>query len=262
MTEPAPGAGSDPSQLTTTARKEGSEFIIDGTKWLITGAEGATFAIIMAKIQGGSADGRATMFLSDMSAPGIRVARRLQTLDTSFTGGHSEVVFEGLRVPETAILGDVGEGYRYAQVRLAPARLTHCMRWLGAAVRAHEVASSYARTRTAFGRPLGEHGQIGAMLADNAIDIRTARLTIWHVAWMLDEGHSASVESSMAKVYCSEAISRTIDRCMQILGGLGVTEDTPVQRIFRDVRSFRIYDGPSEVHRWSIGRRIMKGLQV
>ncbi len=258
MTEPAPGAGSDPGQLATVARPDGDGFVIDGTKWLITGAEGAAFAIIMAKVAGGEADGRATMFLSPMDAPGIRIERLLDTLDTSFSGGHAVLRFEGLRVPASAVLGAVGEGYAYAQVRLAPARLTHCMRWLGSAVRAHDIAVSYARQRLAFGKRLGDHEGVSFMLADNEMDIHTARLTIWHTAWLLDQGERASSESSRAKVICSEAIWRVADRSMQILGGLGTTRDTVVERIFRDVRSFRIYDGPSEVHRWALGRRIMK----
>lgn len=128
MTEPPPGAGSDPSQLSTTARRDGDHYVIDGDKWLITGAEGAAFAIVMAKITGGEHEGRATMFLTDMDAPGIHIGRMLDTLDSSFVGGHAVMRFEDLRVHESDILGEVGEGYRYAQVRLAPARLTHCMR--------------------------------------------------------------------------------------------------------------------------------------
>jgi acyl-CoA dehydrogenase len=152
----------------------------------------------------------------------------------------------------------VGEGFRYAQVRLAPARLTHCMRWLGAAKRAHDVAADYARRRTAFGKPLGEHEGIGFMLADNEMDLHTSRLVIWHTAWVLDQGGRGGHESSMAKVICSEAIWRVVDRSVQILGGLGITDDTIVARLFREVRPFRIYDGPSEVHRWSIARRVLR----
>ena len=157
------------------------------------------------------------------------------------------------------MLGEVGKGFQYAQVRLAPARLTHCMRWLGSAVRAHDIATDYARKRMAFGKTLGEHEGVSFMLADNEMDMHTARLSIWHCAWLLDQGERGRNESSMAKVICSEAICRVVDRSMQILGGLGVTRDTVVERIFRDVRAFRIYDGPSEVHRFALGRRIVKG---
>jgi acyl-CoA dehydrogenase len=129
------------------------------------------------------------------------------------------------------------------------------MRWLGAARRAHDIATDYARRRTAFGKPLGEHAGVGCMLADNEMDIHQSRLVIWHTAWVLDRGERGTHESSMAKVLCSEAIWRVVDRSMQVLGGLGITDDTIVARLFREVRPFRIYDGPSEVHRWSIARR-------
>ena len=259
MTEPAPGAGSDPGQMQTTARREGNEWVIDGDKWLITGAEGAAFAIIMAKVVGGEGDGGATMFLADLPNPAIRIERTLDTMDSSFVGGHAVVRIDNLRLPADAVLGEVGQGFRHAQVRLAPARLTHCMRWLGSAIRAHEIATDYARRRTAFGKPLGSHEGVSFMLADNAMDIHTAQLTIWHAAWVLDKGERGGTESSMAKVVCSEAVARVADRSLQILGGLGITRDTVVERFYRDVRAFRIYDGPSEVHRWALGRRIVQG---
>jgi acyl-CoA dehydrogenase len=263
MTEPAPGAGADPSMLLTTARRAGGhnsgDFVIDGTKWLITGAVGAELAIIMAKTESDSlGPAGATMFLAPMSALGIHIERVLDTLDQYMSGGHAVVRLEGLRVPESAVLGRVGQGFRYAQARLAPARLTHCMRWLGAARRAHDIAADYARRRTAFGKPLGEHEGVGFMLADNEMDLHTCRLVIWHTAWVLDQGPRASRESSMAKVLCSEAIWRIVDRSMQVLGGLGITDDTIVAKIFREVRAFRIYDGPSEVHRWSLAQRLLR----
>ena len=255
MTEPPPGAGSDPSMLLSTATRDADSFRIDGRKWFITGAQGAAFAIIMAKVEGEGA----TMFLSDMNAPGIVVERTMDTLDECFPGGHGVVRFDGLRVPADAVLGEVGKGFKYAQVRLSPARLTHCMRWLGAARRAHDVAVDYARRREAFGKPIGEHEGIGFMLADNELDMHVARLAIWQCAWLLDQGDLALHESSRAKVIVSEAAWRVADRCVQILGGQGVTSETVVARIFADLRAFRIYDGPSEVHRWSIARRILKG---
>jgi len=259
MTEPAPGAGSDPAMLRTTARRDGADFIIDGTKWLITGAVGAELAIIMAKNNSDTLGPHgATMFLSPMRAPGIHIERVLDTLDRFMAGGHAVVRLDGLRVPESAVLGRVGAGFRYAQVRLAPARLTHCMRWLGAACRAHDIAADHARRRTAFSKPIGEHEGVGFMLADNEMDIHQSRLVIWHAAWVLDQGQRGTYESSIAKVICSEAIWRVVDRSMQILGGLGITDDTIVARLFREVRPFRIYDGPSEVHRWSIARRVLR----
>ena len=255
MTEPAPGAGSDPSMLATTATPDGDDYVIDGRKWFITGADGARLGIVMAMVPGVGA----TMFLTDMAAPGIVLERSMDTLDTCFPGGHGVLRFEGLRVPATAILGEVGQGFRYAQVRLSPARLTHCMRWLGAARRAHDVAVDYARQREAFGKPIAQHEGVGFMLADNEMDLHTSRLTIWHCASVLDQGHLGLHESSRAKVIVSEAVWRVADRCVQILGGQGVANETVVARIFADMRAFRIYDGPSEVHRWSLAKRIVKG---
>ena len=253
MTEPGPGAGSDPGMLATTAVREGENYVINGTKWLITGAEGAAYAIVMARME----DGSATMFLTDMDRAGIAVVRQMDAMDQCFTGGHGVVEFKNVCIPASDVLGEIGKGFRYAQVRLAPARLTHCMRWLGQARRAHEVATAYAASRRAFGKQLGEHEGVGFMLADNDMDLLTARLHIWHTAWLLDSGDKANFESSRAKVVCSEAEWRVVDRCVQILGGQGVTTETIVMRIFTDMRAFRIYDGPSEVHRWSLARKIL-----
>jgi acyl-CoA dehydrogenase len=253
MTEPAPGAGADPSMLATTAVRDGEDFIINGTKWFITGATGASFAIIMAKLE----DGSATMFLSDMNRPEIRVVRQMDALDSCFTGGHGVLEFHNLRVSASDVLGELGKGFRYAQLRLAPARLTHCMRWLGQAQRAHDIALAYAKTRRAFGATLGEHEGVGFMLADNDMDLHTAKLHIWHTAWLLDQGEKCNFESSRAKTLCAEAEYRVVDRCVQILGGQGVTAETVVMKIFKDIRAFRIYDGPSEVHRWSMAKKLM-----
>lgn len=252
MTEPD-GAGSDPSMLQTTAVRDGDDFVINGTKWLITGAEGAEYAIIMARME----DSSATMFLSDMDRPGIRLVRTMDAMDRCFSGGHGVIAFENLRVPATDALGELGKGFRYAQVRLAPARLTHCMRWLGQARRAHDEAIAHASARHAFGKPLAEHEGVGFKLADNDMDLLTARLHIWHTAWLLDRGEKCNFESSRAKVVCSEAEWRVVDRCVQILGGRGVTGESIVMRIFADMRAFLIYDGPSEVHRWSMARKIV-----
>ncbi|WP_260956126.1 acyl-CoA dehydrogenase family protein [Pseudomonas citri] len=257
MTEPSPGAGADPSMLQTSAVRDGDTFIINGLKWLITGADGADYVIIMARTEGGDA----TMFLSDMDADGITLERKMDAMDRCFTGGHGVLRFSNLRVPAANVLGEVGKGFRYAQVRLAPARLTHCMRWLGQARRAHDLAVEYASRREAFGRPLGKHEGVGFMLADNDMDLQTARLHIWHTAWMMDQGNQCNFESSRAKVVCSEAEWRVVDRAVQILGGQGMTGETAAMRIFTDMRAFRIYDGPNEVHRWSMARKIIKAFE-
>ena len=254
MTEPSPGAGADPGMLATTATRDGKGYRINGTKWFITGAEGASYTIIMARME----DGSATMFLADMAQEGIRLERNMDAMDSCFTGGHGVLHFENLYIPEEDVLGEVGKGFRYAQVRLAPARLTHCMRWLGQARRVHDVAVEYARKRQAFGKPLAEHEGVGFQLADNDMDLQTARLHIWHTAWLLDQGKRGNFESSRAKVVCSEAQWRVVDRCVQILGGQGVTGEKEVMRIFTDMRAFRIYDGPSEVHRWSMAKKIVQ----
>ena len=253
MTEPAPGAGSDPSMLMTTATKDGEDYLINGLKWFITGADGADFVIIMARGE----DGSATMFLSDMNVPGIELVRNMDAMDSCFAGGHSVLRFTNLRVSSKQILGELGKGFKNAQVRLAPARLTHCMRWLGQAQRAQDIAITYTKKREAFGKTLGEHEVVGFMLADNDMDLQTSRLNIWHTAWLLDQGQRCNFESSRAKVICSEAEWRVVDRCVQMLGGQGVTGETALMKIFKDMRGFRIYDGPSEVHRWSMARKII-----
>ncbi len=258
MTEPDGGAGADPSLMKTTARQVGEDWVIDGTKWLITGAPGANINIVMARsVDAAGRDVGATMFLVDMDAPGFRIVRMLDTIDSNSPGGHCVVEFKGVKVGPERILGEVGAGFRYAQVRLGPARLTHCMRWLGAAARAHAVAVDYAKRRQSFGQRIGDHQGVGFMLADNEIEMNLCRLSIWHCAWLLDQHDKARDETSMAKVFCSEALGRVVDRSLQILGGLGITRDTVVERIYRDIRPFRIYDGPSEVHRHALARRIM-----
>lgn len=258
MTEPDDGAGADPSLLKTVAHADGDDFVIDGCKWLITGVPGAALNIVMARtFDAAGTDIGASMFLVDIDAPGFRVVRQLDTIDAVSPGGHAVVAFEGVRVPRTAVLGELGQGLRNAQVRLGPARLTHCMRWLGAARRAHDVAVDYARRRHAFGKLIGEHQGVGFQLADNEIELHAARLAVWHAAWLLDQGQHARTETSQCKVFCSEALSRVVDRSLQILGGMGITADTVVQRIYREIRPFRIYDGPSEVHRHALARRIV-----
>jgi acyl-CoA dehydrogenase len=200
------------------------------------------------------------MFLAPMTAPGISITRVLDTIDRTMPGGHAMVKLDNVRVSADQILGEANEGFKYAQVRLAPARLTHCMRWWGAARRAHDIAVAYACRRHAFGKPLVDHEGVGFMLADNEIDLKQAELTIDWCAGVLDAGGhgSGTAESSLAKVAVSEALFRIADRCVQVLGGTGVTDDTPVHQIFRDIRAFRVYDGPSEVHRWSMAKRIKR----
>ncbi|ATE67262.1 acyl-CoA dehydrogenase [Rhizorhabdus dicambivorans] len=259
MTETATGgAGSDPSLLQTSAHAVDGGYVINGRKYMITGAVGATLNIVMARTfdRSGQHLG-ATMFLTEIDNPAFRIDRMLPTLDTNSPGGHSEVTFDGMFVPEEDVLGAVGEGFRQAQVRLGPARLTHCMRWLGQAVRCHSIAVTHARQRQSFGKLLLEHQGVGFMLADNEIELQQCRLAIWHAAWLLDRGDRARNETSMTKVLCSELLGRVVDRSLQILGAIGITRDTVVERIYRDIRPFRIYDGPSEIHRHALAQRML-----
>lgn len=253
MTEPG-GAGSDPGLLKTVAVRDGDDYVVTGKKWYITGAVGARFAIIMAR-DGETEDAPISMFLTSMATPGIEIVREMDVMAHDSTGGHCVVHLNAVRVPKSQVLGEPGEGLRYAQVRLAPARLTHCMRWLGAAERCHDIARSHAAQRHVFGARLGEHQGVGFQLADNEIDLYASRQVTAHACGVLDSGAKGRHECSMAKVFVSEATSRVVDRSVQILGGLGVTGYTAVEHIYRSIRSFRIYDGPSETHRWAISRR-------
>ena len=255
MTEPAGegGAGSDPSMMQTTAVQDGNHWVINGRKAFITGAKGAKVGIVMAKSAAG-----ACLFLVDLPDPAIRIDRVLNTIDSSMPGGHAILTIDNLRVPADQMLGQSGEGFNYAQVRLSPARLSHCMRWFGAAKRANEIATGYAVKRHAFGKPLIDHEGVGFMLADNMIDLKQAELMIDWCADVLDTGVLGTTESSMAKVAVSEALFRVADRCVQVMGGTGVSGDTIVEQVFREVRAFRIYDGPTEVHKWSLAKKIKR----
>ena len=255
MTEPAAdgGAGSDPSMMKTTAVRDGNQWLINGRKCFITGAEGAQVGIVMAKSEDG-----ACMFLVDLPNPAIRIERVLDTLDSSMPGGHAAVTIDNLRVPPDQMLGESGEGFKYAQVRLSPARLSHCMRWHGAATRAQEIATAYACRREAFGKVLIDHEGVGFMLAENLIDLKQAELMIDWCADILDSGSLGTAESSMTKVAVSEALFRVADRCVQVMGGTGVSGDTIVEQVFREIRSFRIYDGPTEVHKWSLAKKLKR----
>jgi acyl-CoA dehydrogenase len=238
----------------TSARRIDGGWSISGRKWFITGADGAAFTICMAMAE----DAGATMFLVDADNPGYRIERILDVTDRAFPGGHAEVIFEDCEVPDDAVLGAVGEGFKYAQVRLAPARLTHCERWLGAARRAHDFALDYVAGREAFGQSLGELGMVQEKLARSLIDIETSRLAIWRCAWALDRGEPAKHESSVAKAYVAEAVNRVVDNAVQVCGGTGVSGDGPLARLMNEMRPFRIYDGPTETHLWSIARRQLR----
>ncbi|MFO6448748.1 acyl-CoA dehydrogenase family protein [Erythrobacter sp. NE805] len=257
MTEPAAegGAGSDPSMMQTTCVQDGNHWVINGRKAFITGADGAKVGIVMARPEGGEG---ASMFLVDLPDPAIRIERVLDTIDSAMPGGHAVIQIDNLRVPADQMLGNSGEGFKYAQIRLSPARLSHCMRWLGCCIRANEIATAYACQRTAFGKLLVDHEGVGFMLAENLIDLKQCELMIDWCAGVLDTGALGTAESSMAKVAVSEALMRIADRCVQIMGGTGVSGDTIVEQVFREVRAFRIYDGPTEVHKWSLAKKVKR----
>jgi acyl-CoA dehydrogenase len=259
MTEPSPGSGSDPTALNTVATKADGGWLLNGRKWFITGADGADFFIVMARTSGEAGDaGGATMFLTAASAEGLTVGRHVPTMDRSMIGGHCEMTFVDVFVADNDVLGGVDEGFRYAQVRLGPARMTHVMRWLGAARRAHEVAVQHVVTREAFGSRLSDLGMIQQMIADNEIDLAATRALLLSACAELDAGDRASKATSITKTFAAEALDRVADRAMQMCGGLGVAADLPVAKIARELRPFRIYDGPSEVHRWSIAKRAVR----
>ncbi|WP_433560438.1 acyl-CoA dehydrogenase family protein [Nocardia sp. CA-151230] len=262
MTEPAPGAGSDPTALATRAERTSAGWLINGRKWFITGANGASFAIVMARTAGepGSRGG-ATMFLVDTATPGFTLVRDIDTLDESMFGGHCELVLDNLEVGHDAVLGAVDQGFDYAQVRLGPARMTHCMRWLGTARRAADYAADRAATRKAFGGRLGDLGMVQQLIADNEIDIETSRAITLKACWNIDAGVSSAQITSIAKTFVAEAVNRVVDRSFQICGALGVSGDAPLARLYREVRPFRIYDGPSETHRWAIARRVLREVE-
>lgn len=253
MTEPSPGAGSDPRMLSTTAERTADGWVINGHKWFITGARRADFAIVMAMTDKG-----VSWFLVDKDTPGFNMMRDIATIEPFDMGGHGEIVFDNCRLGHDALVGVEGKGLEYAQLRLEGARLFHCMRFIGLASRAMDFAQEYATSRTSYGKPLGDHQLVQGMIADAHIQLYAARMMTRDVACRLDDGRSIRHHSSMAKVFVSEAVYQVADAAVQICGGLGVSEDAPLSMILRMLRPFRIYDGASEVHRAAIARRALK----
>ena len=251
MTEPAPGVGSDPRMLKASARREGDGWVLNAHKWFISGAIGAAFAIVVARTEAG-----VSWFLVDADAPGFRIVRDIPTMEPFTRGGHAEIELVECRVGADALVGEEGRGLEYAQMRLEGARLFHCMRYIGLASRAMQIAQDYAARRESFGARLAEHQMVQAMVADAHIDLYASRLMTLDVARRLDRGESIRHESSMAKVFVSEAVNRVADSAVQMTGALGISEDVPLSMILRQLRPFRIYDGASEVHRAAIARRV------
>lgn len=258
MTEPAPGAGSDPALLQTHAERHGDCWRINGHKWYTTNADGAAFVIVMARTSE-APHGGATLFIVDKDTPGFRVVRQIGVMGSDGPGGHCELTFENVEVSEAQILGSVGQGFQLAQARLGPARLSHCMRWLGMAQRALDIATERAQNREAFGKRLADHEAVQWMLADSATEIHAGHLMTLHAAWLIEQGQDSRHYTSMAKLYVSEILGKVIDRAIQICGSLGYSTDLPLERYYRDARAARIVDGPSEVHRMVIARNTLKG---
>jgi acyl-CoA dehydrogenase len=251
MTEPGDGVGSDPRMLSTTAKRDGTDWLLNGHKWFSSGAVGAEFAVVVARAPEG-----ASWFIVECENPGWNLVRNIPSIDNYAPGGHGEVILKDCRVPASALLGLPGRGFDYAQLRLEGARLFHGMRGIGLASRAIELAQAHCATRMSFGKKLSEHQQVQAMIADSHIDLYACRLMTMDVARLLDAGTPIRHESSMAKVFVSEALYRVADRACQLTGAIGMCVDGPLALIANRLRPFRIYDGASEVHRMAIGKRM------
>jgi acyl-CoA dehydrogenase len=257
MTEPAPGAGADPSNLRTTARPDGDGFVIDGHKWYTTGGGRAAFLIVLAR----TADDAATMLVVDRHADGVEHVRDIDVMGPPLLAHReAEMRFHGVRVGHEAVLGRVGDGFRLAQARLVPARLTHCMRWLGLAARTLEMCRAYLTTRRSFGKTLAEHQLVQLKIAEGAAAIHAGNMMTLHCATLLEQGldREARPYSSMAKNHVATALCRILDDAIQLHGGLGYSADVPFERWYRWSRAARIADGPDEVHTMSVARAFFK----
>ncbi len=253
MTEPHPGSGSDPGMMLTRAEKKGDRYIIKGHKWFITGAEGAAHFILMARTSDEPRRGL-TAFLYHKDQPGWRILRRIPIMGPHEHGGHCEIEYDGLEIPEENILLKVGDGLRVTQIRLGPARLTHCMRWLGFAKRCMEIAQEYVEKRDAFGSKLASREGIQIKLGEVAHQIEIGRLLTMHAAWKLDQGDRARKEVSMAKVQVADTLHQAADVAIQLNGARGYSKDTILEWIYRYGRSARLVDGASEVHKMVLAR--------
>lgn len=258
MTEPAPGSGSDPAgMMLTRAERHGDIWKIHGHKWFITGAEGAQTFILVARTSDDPRKGL-TAFLFDADQPGWELLRRIPIMGPEEHGGHCELQFDGLEIPDENRLLNVGDGLKVTQIRLGTARLTHCMRWLGLAKRSLEIASAWVSERQAFGSSLAEHEGVQWMLGEAAMDIHIGRLLVMHAAWKLDQGDFARKEVSMAKVAVADTLYKAVDTAIQLCGAIGYSRDTPLEWIYRYARQARLVDGASEVHKMVLSRNLLQ----
>jgi acyl-CoA dehydrogenase len=253
MTEPAPGSGSDPSMMLTRAEKKSDRYIIRGHKWFITGAEGAAHFILMARTSEDKRRGL-TAFLYHKDQPGWRILRRIPIMGPEEHGGHCEIEYDGLEIPAENVLMQEGDGLRVTQIRLGPARLTHCMRWLGFAKRCMEIAQDYVGRREGFGIKLADRESVQIKLGEVAHQIQIGRLLVMHAAWKLDQGDYARKEVSMAKVHCANMLHQAADVAIQLQGARGYSKDTVLEWIYRYARQARLVDGASEVHKMVLAR--------
>lgn len=257
MTEPAPGSGSDPSAMRTRAERRGDCWVVNGHKWFITGAEAASHFILVARTSDDSRKGL-TAFLFYRDQPGWEILRRIPIMGPEEHGGHCELRFDGLEIPDGNRLLGIGDGLKVTQIRLGTARLTHCMRWLGMAKRALELCFDYVRERQSFGAALGEHEGVQWMLGQAAMDIEIGRLLTLRAAWALDQGSFARKEVSMAKVAVSETLHRAVDTAMQLCGARGYSRDMRLEWMYRYARQARLVDGASEVHKMVLARTLLQ----
>jgi alkylation response protein AidB-like acyl-CoA dehydrogenase len=253
-------ASSDPRQLRTSAVLDGDDWVINGEKWFISGANGASFAIVVARTDPDNENPylRYSLFIVEADNEGWEVVREIPVMGTHGPGGHCEVRLTDCRVGEDALLGQRGTGFVLAQQRLGMGRIGHAMRWIGLSQRALDLATSRALEREAFGKRLAEHQAIQWMVADSAIELYASRLMVLHAAWKIDHGLDHRQEISIIKVFVAEALNRIVDRALQIYGSLGISQDVPISRFYTDARAARIYDGPSEVHRMVIARNLFR----
>ena len=261
MTEPEV-SGSDPRTLQATAVEDGDSWVINAHKWFTTGAIGSSFSIVMAVTDPEEHPHKKTsLFIVDNNNPGFEIVREVPVIGDHFAGGHCEVRYTNCRIPKENMLGNRGEGFKLAQLRLGPGRITHAMRWLGVCHRSMELMIDYASKRVTRGKTLSEFQSIQNFIADSAAEIQAARLMTLQAAWLLDQGSEARKEISLIKFFGAKVLHDVIDRAIQVHGALGVTGDTPLEGFYREARTARIYDGPDEVHRFVVARTLIKAFE-
>ena len=257
MTEPHPGGGSDPTMMKTTAVRQEDKWIVNGRKWFITGAGWASHFILLARTSD-EPRRELTAFMFHKDNPGFRIVRKVPIMGPEEHGGHCELELTNLEIPDEDRLIGVGEGMRVVQTRLVPARLTHCMRWLGLARRSMAIAAEYVNRREAFGQKLAARESVQMALGDVAKDIQIGRLLVMHAAWTLDQGGKGMKETSMAKVYVANLLHKAVDTAIQLNGARGYSKDTILEWIYRYARQARILDGADEVHKMILARAYAK----